>query len=81
MPFQIFELAEPVEDRRGFVYERAVIEAMLRSQPTNSAMCPVAGTNHTVQLTDLKTARKVLREKKRRERAPNAVLNNDSEVL
>lgn len=81
MAFQIFELNDPVEDTFRFVYEKELIESMLRTYPSNSTMCPVAGTSHTVRLRDLKPAQRLLREKERRERAPAVGSDHDSEIL
>ncbi len=61
----VMDLQEPVEDKMTFVYERWAIEEMLNKKGGGPIHCPVAGTTHTVCLTDLKPARALLAEKRR----------------
>ena len=56
------ELDEPVEDRRGFVYEKADILRFIGRQGT--IQCPVSGTNHSVSADQLQPARAVLKMQK-----------------
>ncbi|GMH42727.1 hypothetical protein BSKO_10646 [Bryopsis sp. KO-2023] len=62
----ILEIDDPVEDAKGIVYERRMIEESLHKEPSNAHVCPMAGTNHIVRLRDLVPARRVMRERKRR---------------
>ena len=54
------ELEEPVEDLKGFVYEKA---DMVRFMKGRAIQCPVSGTNHTVSAAGLRPARAILRAK------------------
>ena len=68
---QVLELDEPVEDRRGFVYEKADIERYIQQHERRQGgpcPCPVSGTSHSVALADLRVARAVLRAKQRAQR-------------
>lgn len=62
---RIMELAEPVEDHKGYVYEKAAVLAMLRGATNPRGMQLVAGAPHFTRLQDLRPAHKVLRERKR----------------
>lgn len=57
------EMEDPVEDARGFVYEReAIVQYIGKSKST---ACPVAGTNHKVTVSELKPSRAAKKFKQR----------------
>lgn len=57
------EMDDPVEDERGFVYEReAIVQYIGKSK---SKDCPVAGTNHKVTVSELKPSRAAKKLKQR----------------
>jgi hypothetical protein len=65
---QILDLANPVTDAHGFVYERAAVVEYIRTHgraPSRGApkqvKCPVAGTDHVVTEAGLKVATRVVR--------------------
>jgi len=61
----IFEVADPVKDKQGYVYEKEYIIQMFQ-RGMNAIECPVAGTTHQIHKADLKPAKELLRERKRR---------------
>lgn len=64
----ILNLREPVEDSVGYVYEQEAIKELIYKKGRKgktSIPCPEAGTQHTVSLSDLRPARKVLEAKAR----------------
>lgn len=62
----LLDLQDPVQDKKGFVYERASILAYIRDKGRNGAVdSPQAGTSHKVAAADLQPATKVIRGKKR----------------
>ena len=56
------ELDEPVEDSKGFVYEKADIVNFMKGK---SIQCPVAGTNHMVSAAGLRPAKAIIRAQSR----------------
>lgn len=60
---RIEDLDDPVEDNRGFVYERAAIVQYIGR--AKSKECPVAGTQHTVTVAELKPSRMAKKMKQR----------------
>ncbi|GBF92693.1 hypothetical protein Rsub_05062 [Raphidocelis subcapitata] len=63
----VLELADPVEDEKGYVYDRAAITAHIRQRGYNGACdAPFPGVSHSVVLSRLKPAARVLRAQKRR---------------
>lgn len=71
------ELDEPVEDLKGFVYERADIVRFMKQQ--QSILCPVSGTNHSVSVGDLRPARAIMRAQSRAQRNPRAQAHRSGE--
>lgn len=63
----ILELEDPVEDQKGYVYERENIENYIR-EGGGSTTCPAAATNHFVTMATLKKASKVIRLQKKAQR-------------
>ena len=66
---QIMELEEPVEDERGYVYEKAAILDHIRQQERRSpgqCVCPVSGTTHIITAAGLRPARAVKQAQRRR---------------
>lgn len=59
---QVTELDDPVEDQKGFIYERSAIVAALQQAQRNDRMnwveCPLPGVNHAVMLHHLKPVNK-----------------------
>ncbi len=59
---QVAELDEPVEDQKGFIYEKkAIIQALQQAQRNdrfNWVECPLPGVNHAVMLEHLKPVNK-----------------------
>jgi hypothetical protein len=81
---QLLDILEPVEDGRGFVYEKeAVMNALKKNN--NRIPCAVAGTAHFVTAKDLHPARAVLAEQKRaakgRGRLRATQVQDDGDVL
>lgn len=60
---QVLELEQPVEDRAGFVYDKAAITRALQANG-GAIVCPVAGASHTVRMADLRPCRRIERAKK-----------------
>ena len=65
---KLVDIDEPVEDEKGYVYERAAIEDYIRrnGKPEGRGgagekvmSCPVAGTSHQVAVSKLKPSREV----------------------
>lgn len=63
----ILELEDPVEDQKGYVYERENIEGYIR-ESRGSVSCPAAATSHFVTMATLKKANKVIRLQKKAQR-------------
>mmetsp|Transcript_138 Transcript_138/g.301 ORF Transcript_138/g.301 Transcript_138/m.301 type:complete len:250 (-) Transcript_138:266-1015(-) len=61
----VMELVEPVEDKKGYIYEKEHILQMLRQARGQPIKCPEAGTSHMVTLAELRPSRRVQREKRR----------------
>jgi len=64
---QIMELEDPVEDERGYVYEKAAVQDYIRQKPPGHCQCPVSGTVHLITIEGLRPAR-VLKQAQRRAR-------------
>lgn len=63
------ELAEPVEDTKGYLYEKGAILNYIAHQgdrAIGAVRCPVAGTTHTVQRDALKLSSRVLHLQRKR---------------
>lgn len=60
---QVLELEQPVEDRAGFVYDKAAITRALQANG-GAIVCPVAGASHTVRMADLRPCKRIERAKK-----------------
>ncbi|DBA85803.1 TPA: hypothetical protein ACH3X1_005355 [Trebouxia sp. C0004] len=63
----ILELEDPVEDQKGYVYERENIEEYVRAA-RGSVACPAAATSHFVNMATLKKANKVIRLQRKAQR-------------
>lgn len=61
----IADIEEPVQDQKGYVYERRAIEQYIRSKRGAPVPCPQSGTSHALTLADLKPAKAVVRMRKR----------------
>mmetsp|Transcript_41659 Transcript_41659/g.50518 ORF Transcript_41659/g.50518 Transcript_41659/m.50518 type:complete len:243 (+) Transcript_41659:222-950(+) len=61
----IHDMVEPVEDSKGYIYEKDIIVQWIKSKGGKAA-CPVVGTSHTVEEADLKPCHKLRRQQKRR---------------
>lgn len=61
-PVQIAELDNPVEDQKGFIYERSAIVAAInqaqQADHCNWVECPLPGVSHAVMLHHLKPVNK-----------------------
>jgi hypothetical protein len=80
LPFlQLIDLAEPVEDQKGFVYEGAAIKDNIRRNG-GRIEAPVAGASHWITLSDLKPCRRVLRMQKHRQRHPVATQQQQTQA-
>eukprot|EP01024_Parvocaulis_polyphysoides_P048583 TRINITY_DN4639_c2_g5_i1.p1 TRINITY_DN4639_c2_g5~~TRINITY_DN4639_c2_g5_i1.p1 ORF type:complete len:262 (-),score=42.84 TRINITY_DN4639_c2_g5_i1:277-1062(-) len=62
----IFELDNPVEDSKGYVYQSEAIIKAISQQREKQLKCPVAGTSHFIRENTLKRANKVIFEQKKR---------------
>uniref|UniRef100_A0A061R632 SP-RING-type domain-containing protein n=1 Tax=Tetraselmis sp. GSL018 TaxID=582737 RepID=A0A061R632_9CHLO len=69
---EVLKLREPVEDDKGYVYEKeAVVDYITReSHHRRQVPCPQAGTTHYISLESLVPARRVLKAQRRRARFP-----------
>lgn len=56
---------EPVQDQKGYVYEKKAIEQYVKNMRGRPVPCPQSGTTHVITLNDLKPARGVERMRKR----------------
>mmetsp|Transcript_15676 Transcript_15676/g.49234 ORF Transcript_15676/g.49234 Transcript_15676/m.49234 type:complete len:110 (+) Transcript_15676:555-884(+) len=63
---EVGSLDEPVQDQKGIVYERKVIEHLISKAPNKKLKCPQVGTSHMVSLEDLEVATHVVRARKRK---------------
>lgn len=65
---QVIELKDPVEDEKGYIYERSAILAHIQQQGRGQGWCdaPFPGANHRVFAHTLKPSSKVLRQQRRR---------------
>ena len=61
------ELEDPVEDERGYVYEKAAILDHIRLKQPGQCVCPVSGTMHVITAEGLRPAR-ALKQAQRRAR-------------
>ena len=63
------DLADPVKDKAGYVYDRSAIEqyinAQARRRGPDDVRCPVSGTAHVVRIEELAPASDLLRAVKR----------------
>jgi hypothetical protein len=59
---QVADLDDPVEDEKGFIYERKAIEAALKKALRDDRMnwieCPLPAVSHPVMLHQLKPVNK-----------------------
>lgn len=62
---RVMDLVDPVEDSKGYVYEKQAIMHLLQRSRNQSIECPEAGTQHLVRIQDLHPARKVLAARER----------------
>jgi hypothetical protein len=68
------DLDEPVEDQKGYVYDKQGIYQYISSRgvPAGSAhaqvQCPVMGCNHMVSRATLKPCQRILRRRERQQR-------------
>jgi len=53
------ELVEPVEDAKGFVYEKAPLLKYLKSKG-GRCRSPIAETNHMISVKELRPAKHIL---------------------
>mmetsp|Transcript_15231 Transcript_15231/g.42629 ORF Transcript_15231/g.42629 Transcript_15231/m.42629 type:complete len:242 (-) Transcript_15231:72-797(-) len=76
----VMEMQEPVEDQKGYVYEKDHIINYIKSftRKGKLAMCPQAGTQHTLTESQLKPARAVLREQRRQKTARPQPMKDDA---
>ncbi|KAI8471085.1 MAG: hypothetical protein J3K34DRAFT_520841 [Monoraphidium minutum] len=61
----VMELADPVEDDKGYVYERAALVAHIRLHGNGWCDAPFPGVNHRVELASLTSSKRVERLKRR----------------
>ena len=63
------ELEDPVEDERGYVYDKAAILDHIRRKeqesPGSQCVCPVSGTTHIITSSGLRPARAVKQAQRR----------------
>ena len=50
----LLDLEDPVEDHKGYVYEKSAMEQFINKSSSGSKKCPAAGTSHQVTLADLR---------------------------
>ena len=65
----MIDLKEPVEDAKGFVYEKEALEAYIKKQTKGrkgKILSPIAETNHYITLSELKPCSAILEAQKRR---------------
>ena len=62
---QLIDLEEPVQDAKGFVYEKKPLVDYLR-QAKGRRKSPIAETNHIVTVNELKPAKHVVAAQRRR---------------
>ena len=60
----IEDIEQPVQDQKGYVYDKQSIEQYIRKK-NGSCPCPQSGTSHVITLNDLRPARNVERMRKR----------------
>lgn len=85
------EIEHPVEDEKGYLYERDVIEQFIRANTGrgrgDACDCPQSGTSHKISIASLKPAKQFTRWKKvkaqlaARRRASEGGLDDDDVVL
>lgn len=61
----LLDISEPVQDTKGFVYEREAILKYISSKPGGVVDAPVSGSSHKVRAADLKPAKAVLKAQKK----------------
>ncbi|CAD7703049.1 unnamed protein product [Ostreobium quekettii] len=77
----VLDLHDPVQDERGFIYEREVIEAYIKEASRNrsTVTCPVAGTSHKITVASLRPAAGVI--SKQRQAKANRRQSMDEDIL
>ena len=78
----ILELEQPVQDRVGMVYDKAAMVEYIKKHGGHDQRvpCPVAGTTHTVTLSELRPAAAVVAAKRRAKgRKGKQVVESDDE--
>lgn len=68
----LMDIEEPVQDAKGFVYEKTAIVQYIRRAPGPSAYieCPVYGANHKLAENDLKPAKRIIKAQRKHKRNP-----------
>ena len=62
------ELQDPVEDQKGYVYDKKAIYAYIDASRGGQVQCPVMGCTHMVSRATLKPCTHVLKRRERQQR-------------
>ena len=60
----VYELIDPVEDQKGFIYDKAAVIKYIRDKRGNVA-CPISGAQHTITENGLKLSTRIERIKRK----------------
>jgi len=77
---ELLFLDEPVEDSKGFVYEKKDIVDFI-SRPTFNGLAPISGADHSLSLANLKPARKVLKAQRKAKNQPTQTQADEDDII
>lgn len=62
----VFELTEPVEDQKGFIYDKQAVLNYIREKGRNGnpVVCPISGARHTITQQSLRPSTRIERLKR-----------------